>query len=323
MTDRRIVIGMDGGGTTTRALAVDLTGRRLACALSGSASPSKSPQARDHVRQAILEVTAQAGRTLSDVAALVAGLAGLDDPEDQVWADDFTAFPEITGPRRHVNDAVVAHAGALESRPGIIAIAGTGSIVYGVTEAGEAVRNYDFHCAPPTQARSLAYSTMHALLAGEAEAGDREFGSALLDFWEVGSLDALRALGRQGFVADRYERSRRFGEMAPLITAAAAQGAPLARRECDRAAEALARSIRLVGGCFAEEIVRVALIGSFLRSPYMQAATAQRIAKSSDKHYRIEEPAFSGEAGAALMALTMLGIALTDEVSAALRGTAG
>jgi len=136
MTDRRIVLGIDGGGTTTRAVAVDLTGRTLAWVQAGSASPGKTPHARENVRQAIQEVAAQAGRTLSEVAALVAGIAEIDGPEDKIWAAEFTTLPGLTCPRIHVNDAVVAHAGALESRPGIIAIAGTGSIVYGVTEAG-------------------------------------------------------------------------------------------------------------------------------------------------------------------------------------------
>ena len=310
MADRRIVIGMDGGGTTTRALAVDLTGRTLAWAQAGSASPGKTPHARDHVRQAIQDVVAQAGRTLSDVAALVAGIAEIDGPEDEVWAADFTTLPGLTCPRLHVNDAVVAHAGALESRPGIITIAGTGSIVYGVTETGRQIRNYDFHHAPSAQARSLAYDAVHALLAGEAGAADAELTAAILDFWHVGSLAELRELGLRGFLADRFERGRRFGEMAPLVTAAARQGSPLARRVCDQVAAALGTSIRLVGGCFGLNSVPVALIGGVIRSPYMQEAMGRVLGESAGKSYDIVEPAFSGEAGAVRMALRELGIAL-------------
>ena len=310
MGDRRIVIGIDGGGTTTRALAVDLAGRTLASALSGCAAPGKSPHARDHVRQVIREVTTQAGRTLSDVAALVAGLAELNEPKDEVWAADFTTLPGLNCPRILVNDAVVAHAGALESRPGIIAIAGTGTIIFGVTEAGEAVRNYDFHHTSPTHARALSYATLHSLLAGEAGAADTEFGEAILRFWSVGSLGELRALGRQGFIADHFERRRRFGEMAPLVTAAAALGAPLARRACGQVAHALGRGIRLVGGCFASETIPVALIGGVIRSPYMQDAVAHTLHNGAGKRYDIVEPAASGEAGAALMALQTLGIVL-------------
>ena len=306
MEDRRIVIGMDGGGTTTRALAVDLTGRALAWAQAGCASPAKSPDARENVRQAIQDVVAQAGREQTDVAALVAGLANIDTPEDQVWADEFTTLPGLSCPRLHVNDAVVAHAGALESRPGIIAIAGTGSIIYGVTETGRAVRGYDFHYGPATQARSLTYAVLHCLLAGDAGRGDGELVAAILDFWEVPDLADLRELGTQGFVADRFERNRRLGEMAPVVTAAATDGAPLARRECDRVAEMLGLGIRLVGGCFEGGPVPVALIGGMIRSPYVQEAVARVLDKSAGGQYTIVKPAASGEAGAARMALQVL-----------------
>jgi len=306
MTDRRIVLGIDGGGTTTRAVAVDLTGRTLAWVQAGSASPGKTPHARENVRQAIQEVAAQAGRTLSEVAALVAGIAEIDGPEDKIWAAEFTTLPGLTCPRIHVNDAVVAHAGALESRPGIIAIAGTGSIVYGVTEAGRQIRNYDFHHAPAAQARSLSYDAVHALLAGEAGAADADLVAAILDFWQMGSMEELREMGRRGFIADRFERGRRFGEMAPLVTAAAQQGSPLASRVCDQVAAALGTSIRLVGGCFALDSVPVALIGGVIRSPYMQGAMARSLGGVRGGRYDITEPAFSGEVGAARMALQVL-----------------
>jgi N-acetylglucosamine kinase-like BadF-type ATPase len=74
----------------------------------------------------------------------VAGFAGLDAPEDQEWADRFTAVPGLVCPRLSVNDAVIAHAGALRSLPGIIAISGTGPIVFGVTPDVRQIRNYDF-----------------------------------------------------------------------------------------------------------------------------------------------------------------------------------
>ena len=92
------------------------------------------------------------------------------------------------------------------------------------------------------------------------------------------------------------------------MTAAASDGAPLARRECDRAAEMLGTGIRLVGGCFAGDAVSVALIGGMVRSPYMQDAMERALGKSTGKRYDIKEynivePVACGEAGAARMAL--------------------
>jgi glucosamine kinase len=151
--DRRCVVGLDGGGTFTRALAADLSGRPLAYLETGGSNPQHNPHAEAEARRAIVGVVLEAGRELADVCCLGAGFAGLDDPADHEWAERFTTLPGLDCPRLVVNDAVVAHAGALLSQPGIIAISGTGSIIFGVTESGRHVRNYDFGHYAPTAAR--------------------------------------------------------------------------------------------------------------------------------------------------------------------------
>jgi glucosamine kinase len=87
-----IVIGIDGGGTYTRALAADLSGHVLASVETKAASPNKTSEAQENVQQAIREVVARSGRRLEDVVGLVAGLAGLDSPQDREWAEQFTAM---------------------------------------------------------------------------------------------------------------------------------------------------------------------------------------------------------------------------------------
>jgi glucosamine kinase len=251
---------------------------------------------------------------MPDVVALVAGLAGHNSPEDEVWAAEFTACDELTCPRLHVNDAVIAHAGAFVSRPGIVVIAGTGSIIFGVTEAGRQVRNYDFHHAPATAARYLAYNAVHRLLAGEV-AGDDAFLAEVLAYWQVVDLRALREMGLFGFVADRFERDRRFGEMAPLVTAAAERGSPVARQICDQAAEALGVGVRLIGGCFLSESVPVAFIGGAVGSTYLRRALESTLMRAEKPRFVIEEPVFSSAVGAIIMALQNCGTRIDDAVA--------
>jgi glucosamine kinase len=315
----QIVIGIDGGGTYTRVIAADLSGRVLATAKSDAASPFKSVHAEENVRSAIIEVLSEAGHAPSDVVQLVAGIAGLDSPEDQEWAEKFTAVPGLDCPRIHVNDAVVAHAGALKSQPGIIAISGTGSIVFGVNEAGRHIRNYDFHHYANSSARALSYELIYRALAGDAQPEDGGLLADVLAFWQVKDLAELRQLGMEGFVADRFERTRLFGDMAPLITAAALKGIPLACAVCDWAAEALSTGIRLVGSCFTGEEVAVAPIGAAVRSDYIRHALKQALAKSTTHRYRIVEPAFSSEVGAVLMALERQNVSIGAAVLFALR----
>lgn len=319
----QIVIGIDGGGTYTRAVAARLTGEAVARVETGAASPNKTPHAQENVRRAIRDVVAQAGRQLADVRALAAGLAGLDSPQDQAWAERFTELPGLTCPRVLVNDAVVAHSGALASRPGVIAIAGTGSIIFGVTEEGRQVRNYDFHHYAYAAARHLAYNVVYGILAGRAEPEDQALVTDVMSFWEADDVAALRLSGASGFVADAFERHRRFGELAPLVTAAAMRGSPLARGVCDHAAEALATGIGLVGGCFATSSVSVALIGGAVRSAYMRQAMERALARLTKPSYWIVDPVFSCEAGAVLMALKLAGVPIGDVVEASLQASCG
>ena len=142
----RVVLGVDGGGTYTRAMIADIDGRVLAYAETGGSNPSHHPRAEENAREAIQQALAAAGCEPGEVEALVAGFAGLDGPEDPDWADRFTAVPGLVCPRLSVNDAVIAHAGALLSRAGIIAISGTGSIVFGVTPDGRQVLSLALKC---------------------------------------------------------------------------------------------------------------------------------------------------------------------------------
>jgi glucosamine kinase len=91
MPTTKVVIGIDAGGSTTRALCADLSGTALGYVETGGANPAHNADAKEHVQAAIRTVIAQAGRQLEDVVAVVAGIAGLDEPADHAWATQHTA----------------------------------------------------------------------------------------------------------------------------------------------------------------------------------------------------------------------------------------
>ena len=123
-----VVIGLDGGGSHTRAICVDLTGNVLARFRSGAAHPRKNPNAEQDVKAAVVGVLHRAGRSVDQVRACVAGLAGLNSAADLAWAESFLALPGLAQKAHCVNDAVVAWAGALNMQPGIVAIARTADL---------------------------------------------------------------------------------------------------------------------------------------------------------------------------------------------------
>jgi glucosamine kinase len=311
----QVVIGIDGGGTHTRVIVADTRGHVLSSIEGGGSNPNHHPRAEENARQVIHQALAAAGCEPCQVVSLVAGFAGLDAPEDQEWADRFTGVPGLTCPRLHVNDAVIAHAGALRSQPGIIAICGTGSIVFGVTPEGRQIRNYDFHHYAPTAARHLAYEAVFRIIAGEAGAADGDFVQQVLAFWEVADLAALRELGASGVCQNAQERNYRFAKMARLVTEAAAQGAPVARAVCDHATAVLALGICLVGACFSEDTVLLALVGSAIRTPAMRQALEQALARKANRSYCLIEPALSSVHGALLIALERCGTSIDESLA--------
>jgi glucosamine kinase len=306
-----IVIGLDGGGTYTRALCADLTGHVLAYMETGGANPSHNADAEQNVQAAVAQVIEQAGHTPAHVVSLVAGLAGLDEPDDLVWAERFTTVTGMTICPTCVNDAVVAHAGALRSRPGIIAIAGTGSIIFGVTETGRHIRNYDFYHYG-SNARHLAYDTVYRILAGEAQAADAAFVQQVLSHFGLSDIRGLAELAATNVHQNRQELNRQYGNLAPHITAAAVRNEPLAYAACTAAGEALTRGIRLLGSMFVREAVECALIGSVIRSPTIKQQLTTALAQPANKQYTIVEPALSPSAGAVLMALQQQGVTVDD-----------
>jgi glucosamine kinase len=323
MAQTKIVIGIDGGGTFTRALAADLSGRVLATCETGGASPQHNlPEtAQENVQNAIRRVIEAAGCDVSQVAGLAAGLAGLDAPSDQEWADQFTAVPGLTCPRQHVNDAVVAHAGAFRGGPGIIAVSGTGSMVFGINEEGRHLRNYDFRHYAPSSAPRLAMSAMHQIVIGDVGPEDGELFRNVLHFWKVATVRELAELNLSSCGTKDYDIFHRFGEMGVLVTNAASAGSTIALRACETAAGELSIGIRLLGSMFREKDVLVTLTGGSARSAAMTSAVTALLDRAGDHRYRIVEPAVPPAAGAALMALQTLGIEITDVLVGRLRET--
>ncbi|HVA33875.1 MAG TPA: BadF/BadG/BcrA/BcrD ATPase family protein, partial [Candidatus Baltobacteraceae bacterium] len=127
---QRLLAGIDGGQSSTTAAIGDCGGRVLG---RGSAGPAdeigegaNSSRLRDALRGALTAACDRAGLDRdTHFDTIVAGVSGY---EGRVYG----RAAELPAARvLFMHDAPVAHAGALGGHPGIVAIAGTGSVVYG------------------------------------------------------------------------------------------------------------------------------------------------------------------------------------------------
>ncbi|MFS0869797.1 BadF/BadG/BcrA/BcrD ATPase family protein [Paenibacillus xylanilyticus] len=272
------VIGIDGGGSHTRVVVADDCGKLLSYVQKGGCNRYHDSHADQHVLGGIAEALEQAGIRPEQVAAIQAGMAGLDRDEEFAWAEGVLAKTGITGRRSAVNDTLIAHTAAFNGEPGIVAIGGTGSLILGRTEEDAWIRNDQFGHYAPTAARFLSYDAVHSVLAGRYEQQDQPFIEQILAYWNVHSVQELTALGAAGFAENKQEMNRKFSQMAPLVTEAANRQTPLAMRVCESAADTAVVGILMLSGCFRSEKISYTLNGSCLTSPYMVAAVRKGLA---------------------------------------------
>jgi len=145
----KLYLGIDGGGTKTEAVLLDAKERELACITGGSTNPHAVGY-----DTAIAELKAILDRSIAQAQAqsssvpprfrIALGMAGVStDEERSLITETVTAYlseKRIEGEAFVTNDAEIALTATLGREHGVLAIAGTGSIVFGCTPEGERYR---------------------------------------------------------------------------------------------------------------------------------------------------------------------------------------
>lgn len=136
-----LFLGIDGGGSTTRALLCDEAGRILGSGSGGGANHLHAgwDGAADSLRTAVAAAFAAANLAPTPCHATFLGMAATSSDQTRVrWREiafalGLAAAPDSIGVD---HDIRIALASGLAGRPGIALIAGTGSACYGRTTDG-------------------------------------------------------------------------------------------------------------------------------------------------------------------------------------------
>jgi N-acetylglucosamine kinase-like BadF-type ATPase len=134
------VLGIDVGGAKTVCLLADLDGAIVATSLRGAGANLQAvgPAGLETVLRSVIDETlGDRGITPS---AVCLGVAGMDRAEDEVAVRQVMT---LLGYEHHVlvvNDALIALVAAVGDAPGVVIVAGTGSMAYGRNAADHAAR---------------------------------------------------------------------------------------------------------------------------------------------------------------------------------------
>jgi glucosamine kinase len=172
-------LGIDGGGTKTSCAVGD----ELHLLATATAGPSNivrvgEAQARESLQQAVRQACVAAGIAPAQVAHTCVGGSGAARPE--VAAIVRRSLAEILAtPIDVVGDMQIALEAAFDTGPGVIVIAGTGSIAYGRNSQGTTARagGWGFAIGDEGSAHWIGRAAVGAVLrAADLSFGDLFFG---------------------------------------------------------------------------------------------------------------------------------------------------
>ena len=235
----QLVLGIDGGGTRTRA-AIAAGDERLAYAEGSSIKRLRvgAEEAEVNLRALLKEVFAQSGQ--STIAAATVGVASASMPGVAEWICE--VFREFGVERVEVvGDEVIALDAAFKGGPGILQIAGTGTNCIGRAPDGgrETAGGWSSRLGDEGSGYWIG---LHALRCA-LKALDREAPTRILEtvgqIWGTHTLDELVNLGDSTPGPD-------FAALAPAINQLAEEGDAVAAGVLQQAAADLVESVLLV-----------------------------------------------------------------------------
>ena len=254
-------LGIDGGGSKTTAAVGDEL-KLLASATAGPCNMTRVPEAeaRASLHAAIREASAAAGVSPERIAGVCLGLAGAASPIVSAAARRFVA-EVVPGEIEIAGDMVIALESAFAGGPGVIVIAGTGSIAFGRNPAGQTARAGGWGYAISDE--GSGYWIGRAAVAAAARAQDRgqssQLAAAITRRWRVASLEEAVRLANGSPPPD-------FSELFPVVLEVAGVGDALAENILYSAGRELAElAATVLGRLWPAGEAPVALCGGVFR----------------------------------------------------------
>ena len=244
--ERRLVMGIDGGGSKTLALLADENGQVIGRGLAGASNFQMEgiQSARNALQEAAREAFRCAGVPAQRLAALCLGMAGVSRPVDRRWLDDWLAVERLAERVEIVTDGALLLWAGTPDGWGIGVVSGTGSIAMGCTPDGRWARSGGW--GPLLGDEGSAYAMGLAALHAITQAADGRgpatcLTGMVLETWKLAEpANLVRYVYQQG-----ASRARIAG-LGAVVSKAAAQGDRVAFEIQGQASADLAKMVVVV-----------------------------------------------------------------------------
>jgi len=265
-----LYFAIDGGGTRTTCVVAD-DGNVLGTATAGGSNIVRvgESEARANLHAAVRQACRHAGVQPAAAGTTVIGIAGASAPHAADTIRDILG-EVVSGDIIVVGDMVIALEAALAGQPGVVVVAGTGSIGFARNATGETARagGWGYAVSDEGSGHWIGRAGISAALRAHDAGRDGAFVSAMLRAWNLDEVQQLVKLANASPPPG-------FAQLFPTVLEAARRGFGPAGHILHSAGERLAQlGDMVIGRLWApKQPVRVALAGGVFRhSPEVRQA---------------------------------------------------
>lgn len=291
-----VFAGVDGGGTRSTLVLADAAGAELARVAGppGLVDP-RAPERSAEIIATLVRISAAQAGLAAPPAALCAGLAGVGNEAERGAVERTLALAGVAERIRILSDGEIALHGAFGGGPGVLLIAGTGSVAYGRGPDGRIERCGGWGMYLGDEGSGYAIGR-EALAAALRSVDGREERTELLPMvLELLGLEGPRAIPPW---AGRAAKGQLAALARPVLDLAAS-GDRVARRLVDRQADALAGHVAALAHRLGpwQADVPVVFHGGVLRSGLYASLVDLALGRNAHR-YRLQPPLADAVAGA-------------------------
>jgi N-acetylglucosamine kinase-like BadF-type ATPase len=303
-----LYLGIDGGQSHTEAVIADREGHILGRGRGGPSNHAEQPGGRERLRRAITDSVGSALRAAGEFsigstifAAAHCAMTGGADFKEEIIHSILRANQLEIG-----HDAPAALVGATAGEPGIVVIAGTGSVAYGENKNGKCLRvgGWGYLFGDEGGGFWVAMQGVRrAMLARDALSEPTMLAELALEYFGSADLQTLAmAVYREEITRDR------FASFAAHVQRAATEGDRVARVIVAEAGSVLAKLAAIVARRlnFAPDEMRVAPVGGVFRGALVREAFVA-VLNEELPEARVVAPKFNPAIGALLFAYRAAG----------------